>query len=49
MNQSGSPPQDELLHRAGEALARRDPQSVFGLIDQVDTMARPHRGASIGG
>ena len=44
MNQSGGTAQDELLHRAGEALARRDPQSALGLLDQADRMGPSHHG-----
>ena len=44
MNQSGGAAQDELLHRAGEALARRDPQSALGLIDQAHAIGATHHG-----
>ena len=44
MNQSGGTAQDDLLHRAGEALARRDPQSALGLLDQADRMGPSHHG-----
>ncbi|MGZ9098901.1 MAG: aspartyl/asparaginyl beta-hydroxylase domain-containing protein [Brevundimonas sp.] len=44
MNQSGGTAQDDLLRRAAEALARRDPQSALGLIDQADTLGRTHNG-----
>ena len=44
MNQSGGAAQNELLHRAGEALARRDPQSALGLIDQADAIGATHHG-----
>ena len=30
-------PQSDLLHRAGEALARRDPRTALALLDQADT------------
>lgn len=45
MNQPGSSAQDDLLRRAAEALARRDPQSALGLIDQADAMGATHQGA----
>lgn len=44
MNQSGGAAQDELLRRAGEALARRDPQSAIGLLDQADRTGPTHHG-----
>ncbi|WP_439477888.1 aspartyl/asparaginyl beta-hydroxylase domain-containing protein [Brevundimonas sp.] len=44
MNQSGGTAQDDLLRRAGEALARRDPQSAIGLLDQADRMGPTHHG-----
>ncbi|MDP3080577.1 MAG: aspartyl/asparaginyl beta-hydroxylase domain-containing protein [Brevundimonas sp.] len=44
MNQSGASAQDDLLRRAAEALARRDPQSALGLIDQADAMGTTHDG-----
>lgn len=44
MNQSGGSAQDDLLRRASEALARRDPQSALGLIDQADAMGATHDG-----
>ena len=44
MNQSGGPAQNDLLRRAGEALARRDPQSALGLIDQADAFGVTHDG-----
>ncbi len=40
MNQQG--PQAELLRRAAEAIARRDPQSALGLLDQADAFGRTH-------
>lgn len=42
MTQDG--PQADLLRRAAEALARRDPQSALGLIDQADAMGTTHNG-----
>ena len=42
VNQEG--PQGELLRRAAEAIARRDPQGALQLIDQADTMGRTHNG-----
>lgn len=42
MNQSGGTAQDELLRRAAEALARRDPQSALGLLDQADRLGPTH-------
>jgi len=44
VNQSGASAQDDLLRRAAEALARRDPQSALGLIDQADAMGTTHDG-----
>lgn len=44
MNQPGGPAQDDLLRRAAEALARRDPHSALGLIDQADAMGTTHNG-----
>ena len=44
MNQSGGTAQDALLHRAAEALARRDPQSALGLLDQADRLGATHHG-----
>ncbi|MDO9075878.1 MAG: aspartyl/asparaginyl beta-hydroxylase domain-containing protein [Brevundimonas sp.] len=44
MNQSGASAQDDLLRRAAEALARRDPQSALGRIDQADAMGATHDG-----
>lgn len=44
MSQPGGTAQDDLLRRAAEALARRDPQSALGLIDQADTLGRTHNG-----
>ena len=44
MNQSGGTAQDDLLHRAAEALSRRDPQSALGLIDQADRLGPTHHG-----
>jgi len=44
VNQSGGPAQDDLLRRAAEALARRDPQSALGLIDQADAIGATHNG-----
>ena len=40
MTQDG--PQAELLRRAAEALARRDPQSALGLLDQADRLGVTH-------
>jgi aspartate beta-hydroxylase len=40
VNQDG--PQAELLRRAAEALARRDPQSALGLLDQADRLGPTH-------
>jgi aspartyl/asparaginyl beta-hydroxylase (cupin superfamily) len=40
VNQDG--PQAELLRRAAEALARRDPQSALGLLDQADRLGVTH-------
>ncbi|MGZ9113769.1 MAG: aspartyl/asparaginyl beta-hydroxylase domain-containing protein [Brevundimonas sp.] len=37
-------PQAELLRRAAEALARRDPQSALGLLDQADQLGVTHDG-----
>ena len=42
MTQDG--PQAELLRRATEALARRDPQSALGLLDQADRLGVTHNG-----
>jgi len=42
VNQDG--PQAELLRRAGEALARRDPQSALALLDQADSLGPTHNG-----
>ncbi|WP_235562630.1 aspartyl/asparaginyl beta-hydroxylase domain-containing protein [Brevundimonas sp. Root1423] len=42
MTQDG--PQAELLRRAAEALARRDPQSALGLLDQADRLGVTHNG-----
>ncbi|MGZ9100684.1 MAG: hypothetical protein ACXW3O_13355, partial [Brevundimonas sp.] len=42
MSQDG--PQAELLRRAAEALARRDPQSALGLLDQADQLGVTHDG-----
>ena len=44
MNQSGGTAQDDLLHRAAEALSRRDPQTALGLIDQADRLGPTHHG-----
>ncbi len=44
MNQSGGTAQDDLLHRAAEALSRRDPQTALGLIDQADRLGSTHHG-----
>lgn len=44
MNQSGASAQDDLLRRASEALARRDPQAALGLLDQADAMGVTHTG-----
>lgn len=44
MNQPGGTAQDDLLRRAAEALARRDPHSALGLIDQADAMGATHNG-----
>ena len=44
MNQSGGSAQDDLLRRAAEALARRDPQSALGRSDQADAMGATHDG-----
>lgn len=40
----GSGGQDELLRRAAEAIARRDPAGALQLIDQADAMGRTHNG-----
>ena len=40
MNQQG--PQAELLRRAAEALARRDPSQALQLLDQADAFGRSH-------
>lgn len=42
MNQEGQ--QAELLRRAAEALARRDPQGALQLIDKADAFGRTHSG-----
>lgn len=44
MNQPGGTAQDDLLRRAAEALARRDPHSALGLLDQADAMGPTHDG-----
>ncbi len=44
MNQSGGTAQDDLLHRAAEALSRRDPQPALGLIAQADRLGPTHHG-----
>jgi aspartate beta-hydroxylase len=44
VNHSGASAQDDLLRRAAEALARRDPQSALGLLDQADGMGVTHDG-----
>jgi len=43
MSQDGG--QAELLRRAAEAIARRDPAGALQLIDQADAMGRTHNGA----
>lgn len=43
MNQAEGP-QAELLRRAAEAIARRDPHGALQLIDQADTLGRTHNG-----
>ncbi len=42
MTQDG--PQDDLLRQATQALARRDPQSALGLLDQADRLGITHNG-----
>jgi hypothetical protein len=42
MNGQGG--QDELLRRAAEAIARRDPAGALQLIDQADALGRTHSG-----
>jgi aspartyl/asparaginyl beta-hydroxylase (cupin superfamily) len=44
VNQSGGSAQDDLLRRAAEALARRDPQSALGRSDQADARGATHDG-----
>ena len=44
MNPSGGPAQNALLHSAGEALSRHDPQTALGLINQADRMGPTHHG-----
>ncbi len=43
MSQAPSP-QEDLLIRAGQALARRDPQQALVLLDQADRHGRTHNG-----
>jgi len=38
-------PQSDLIHRAGEALARRDPRAALTLLDQAAAFGPSHEGA----
>lgn len=44
LNRSGGTAQEDLLRRAAEALARRDPHAALDLLDKADALGPTHEG-----